>query len=48
MVSMAFPNASVFVPYVQPKGGHATNLHYNSTEAYNVMNILVKDKASKE
>ena len=26
MAEMAFPNASAFVPYVQPKSGHAINV----------------------
>jgi pimeloyl-ACP methyl ester carboxylesterase len=31
-----FPNASAFVPYVQPRTGHGLNAHYNSTGAYTV------------
>ncbi|KAI9869917.1 MAG: hypothetical protein M1830_004924 [Pleopsidium flavum] len=36
-VKMAFPAASAFEAYIQPNTGHAINLHYNSTAAYNVM-----------
>jgi pimeloyl-ACP methyl ester carboxylesterase len=32
-----FPKASVFEAYVQPRTGHALNVHYNSTGAFNVI-----------
>jgi hypothetical protein len=44
MAEMAFSNASPFVPYVQPKSGHAIDVHYNATGAYNVMNTFLKDQ----
>ncbi|KAM3076375.1 hypothetical protein ACMFMG_007195 [Clarireedia jacksonii] len=37
----AFPKASKFEAYIQPNCGHAVNVHYNATEAYNVMNSFL-------
>ncbi|KAF2702744.1 alpha/beta-hydrolase [Pleomassaria siparia CBS 279.74] len=33
----AFPNASAFEAYIQPESGHAINVHYNATGAYQVI-----------
>lgn len=40
--SAAFPNATTFQAYVHPNTGHAINVHYNATGAYNVMNKFLK------
>jgi hypothetical protein len=39
---MVFPNSTYFDAYIQPKTGHALNVHYNSTGAYNVMNTFLQ------
>ncbi|KAL9108106.1 MAG: hypothetical protein Q9227_007081 [Pyrenula ochraceoflavens] len=38
-----FPTAKTFEAYLQPNTGHAVNLHYNSSAAYNVMNQFLID-----
>jgi pimeloyl-ACP methyl ester carboxylesterase len=37
-VKAAFPEASAFTAYLQPRTGHGINLHYNSTAAYKQIN----------
>jgi len=41
-----FPSvsASDFVAYIQPNMGHAINLHYNATGAYNVLQKIFGSK----
>lgn len=36
-----FPKASTFEAYIQPHSGHAVNVHYNATDAYDVMNSFL-------
>ncbi|PQE32833.1 Ctr copper transporter family protein [Rutstroemia sp. NJR-2017a WRK4] len=40
-VSAVFPKASAFEAYIQPNCGHAVNVHYNATGAYDVMNSFL-------
>ncbi|MCJ1230475.1 hypothetical protein MMC12_007149 [Toensbergia leucococca] len=40
--SEIFPAASAFEVYVQPRAGHAVNLHFNSTGAYGVAFAFLK------
>ncbi|KAF7861441.1 hypothetical protein EAF04_008006 [Stromatinia cepivora] len=37
-----FPNARVFRAYIQPRCGHAVNVHFNSSGAYRVMNGFLR------
>ncbi|QSZ36697.1 hypothetical protein DSL72_006578 [Monilinia vaccinii-corymbosi] len=39
-----FPKSSAFEAYVQPRCGHAVNVHFNSSGAYRVMNGFLKRK----
>ncbi|KAI9641852.1 hypothetical protein NHQ30_009719 [Ciborinia camelliae] len=42
--AVIFPKSKSFIAYVQPRCGHAVNVHYNSTGAYKVMNTFLKDQ----
>ncbi|KAL2800615.1 Alpha/Beta hydrolase protein [Aspergillus keveii] len=38
-----FPSAQPFVSYIQPNTGHALNLHYNASAAYEVIHGFLKE-----
>ncbi|APA11636.1 hypothetical protein sscle_08g064060 [Sclerotinia sclerotiorum 1980 UF-70] len=42
--AVVFPKARAFVPYIQPRCGHAVNVHFNSSGAYRVMNEFLRDQ----
>ncbi|CAD6444632.1 2bee58ee-68e3-4ef4-b72e-cfb7ab717c3f [Sclerotinia trifoliorum] len=42
--AVVFPKARTFVPYVQPRCGHAVNVHFNSSGAYKVMNEFLREQ----
>ncbi|KAJ0418381.1 Alpha/Beta hydrolase protein [Aspergillus carlsbadensis] len=38
-----FPSAAPFASYIQPDTGHALNLHYNASAAYEVIHSFIKE-----
>ncbi|KAJ8067352.1 hypothetical protein OCU04_004705 [Sclerotinia nivalis] len=42
--AVIFPKARTFTAYIQPRCGHAVNVHFNSSGAYRVMNGFLREQ----